>query len=89
MKNRIEQLLLEEINSARADYDNFAEIFNERSQLYGVLIQLMKALGKTDLILDYEDLQSSKQFILNFTPDNELKKLKLELIENTEKEFNE
>ncbi len=84
--NRIADFLIDRAEEARADYNIFIEIFRERSQAYGMLIQLMLDAEKTEVVYDYSKLRSSNKWILNFIPDEELKTLTLRLVENPEPE---
>jgi len=87
MTDRVADFLSREADDARANYNIFAEMFNERSQMYGTLIQLMVLLDVKELTLDYDKIRSSKKYTLNFIPNNDSKQMKLELVDNVEKEI--
>jgi hypothetical protein len=86
MSNRINDYIVEECKYLYKDYNMLLEIFNERSQIYGSLINLMLDTGKTELVIKYADLRGANSYLLTFIPDNEAKELKLKLVENPEPE---
>lgn len=86
--NRLNDFLVAEIEDSRNYHNKLVELFNERSQLYGSLIWLMKNTGKTTITIDYDELRDCSKLLLNFIPDHDSKILKLDLVENIERTEN-
>lgn len=54
----------------------------ERAQMYGVLINLMIELGKTEVIYTVEDLNFARNYMLHMTASEDTQSLKIELVEH-------
>jgi hypothetical protein len=87
--DKIATVLLTELKDLHGQYDTMSEIFYERSQLYGTLIQLLLGQNVNEVTFSYDDLKSSNNYILKFIPDNESKILTIQLMANPDKEEEE
>jgi len=84
--DKIATFLLTELKDLHGQYGTMSEIFYERGQLYGSLIQLLLGQNVNEVSFSYDDLKFANNYILKFIPDNESKILTLQLVDNTDKE---
>ena len=54
----------------------------ERSQMYGIVINLMVELGMKELTLTLDDMNFARDYMLHMTPNEDNKALKIELVEH-------
>jgi hypothetical protein len=87
--DRVGDFLVGEMKEQKDYYNMFYEIYFERSQLYGTLIRFMLENDTKELYFTYDDLRHANDYILKFTPDKESETLKVEIIDNPDKEVKE
>lgn len=82
MNDRVNDYLVEQMKMLREDYTMTREVFLERNQMYGSLIRMLLSMDITEISISYNDLSDANRYTLKYTPDDEAKTLKLELIPN-------
>jgi hypothetical protein len=70
------KFLIQKYNRLVKEAKGMQILMQERSQLYGVAIQLMKMLGKEEIVIDFNEEDEHKMLL--FTPQDG--KLKLSLL---------
>ena len=70
------KFLIQKYNRLVKEAKGIQILMQERSQLYGAVHQLMKMLGKEEIVIDFTDEDESKMLL--FTPQDD--KLKLSLL---------
>jgi hypothetical protein len=80
----IVKTLAEEIKRTGERYTTFVHLFNERSQLYGVLITLLKSLDKQQFVITQEDMETARKYLVTFIPEDDRFMVKLSKAEEHE-----